>query len=49
MKQDKIELNLDAKYANELLQIHKNHAAQTSSNLTSNGKSSNLPTGAKFC
>lgn len=49
MKQDKIELNLDAKYANELLQIHKNHVAQALSNLTAQSKSSNLPTGVKFC
>ena len=49
MKRDKIRLNLDTKYANELLQIHKNYAAQTSSNLTLQSKSSNLLAGAKIC
>nr|WP_314399340.1 hypothetical protein [uncultured Campylobacter sp.] len=49
MKRDKIRLNLDTKYANELLQIHKNYAAQTSSNLTLQSKSVNSQTGAKFC
>ncbi len=49
MKRDKIRLNLDTKYANELLQIHKNYAAQTSSNLTARSKNANLQTGAKFC
>lgn len=49
MKQNKIGLNLDTKYANELLQIHKNYAAQTSSNLTLQSKSVNLQKGAKFC
>ncbi len=49
MKQDKIELNLDAKRADELLQIHKNHAAQASSNLTARSKNANLQKGAKFC
>lgn len=49
MKRDKIRLNLDTKYANELLQIHKNYAAQASSNLTARSKNANLQTGAKFC
>ncbi|WP_295142200.1 hypothetical protein [uncultured Campylobacter sp.] len=49
MKQDKIELNLDAKHASAGLLIYKNHAAQASSNLTAQSKSVNLQTGAKFC
>ena len=49
MKQDKIERNLGAEHASAGLLIYKNYMAQTSSNLTPNGKSSNLPTGAKFC
>ncbi|MBC2881861.1 hypothetical protein H7R39_00955 [Campylobacter sp. Marseille-Q3452] len=49
MKRDKTGQNLGAKRANKLPQIYKNYVAQTSSNLTPNGKSVNLPTGAKFC
>nr|WP_314468562.1 hypothetical protein [uncultured Campylobacter sp.] len=49
MKQDKIERNLGAKHTDKLLQIHKNHAAQASSNLTAQSKSVNLQKGAKFC
>ncbi len=49
MKRDKIRLNLDTKYANELLQIHKHYMAQNASNLTAQSKSVNLQTGAKFC
>jgi hypothetical protein len=49
MKQDKIGLNLGAKYASAGLLIYKNYAAQASSNLTSNGKSVNLLAGVKFC
>jgi len=49
MKRDKIRQNLGTKHTNELLQIHKNYAAQTSSNLTAQSKSVNLQTGAKFC
>ena len=49
MKQDKIELNLDAKHPSAGLLIYKNHAAQASSNLTAQSKSVNLQTGAKFC
>jgi hypothetical protein len=49
MKQDKIELNLDAKHASAGLLIYKNHAAQASSNLPAQSKSANLQKGAKFC
>ena len=49
MKQDKIERNLGAEHASAGLLIYKNYMAQTSSNLTSQGKSVNLQKGAKFC
>ena len=49
MKQDKIELNLDAKHPSAGLLIYKNHPAQNASNLTAQSKSANLQKGAKFC
>ena len=41
MKQDKIELNLDAKHPSAGLLIYKNYMAQTSSNLTARSKNAN--------